>query len=430
MIGAAASDPGGYRSVVLVGSTPAIGTVFGSAAKADLRNLAIVFGGYDEFAPLMWQVERGFEVPNSKALQALFAIATPVTPGKIYGDVAAGTARVLYVPPVTHPWEHFSVGGVAPVVDWFQKTLDGEARPLPSTEQTWIWKEVGTLIAFIGCVIVILASFNLLLAAPWLRRLAQAPQAGLERRGGRWWLSFAIIAALPAVTFFPLMKLGMLFFPMRLFPQWITNQLLVWALVGAVLTLVIGLVLKAPRPTVRTDWPRSIVIALLSVGVGYLSLHLVDRVFHVDYRFWVLGLKPLAGLHAGYAMAYLPLWTVFFVVALRALHANLAVNGDSRPAQYASGVLAMCLGFAVLLAIQYGALFATGRLAMAEPLNTIIAIQFVPLLAVVGLIAVFTWRRTGSYLPGALICALFITWYVVAGTATHWSPQFQLPMPG
>ncbi len=43
VIGAAASDPGGYRSVVLVGSTPAIGAVFGSAARADLRNLAIVF---------------------------------------------------------------------------------------------------------------------------------------------------------------------------------------------------------------------------------------------------------------------------------------------------------------------------------------------------------------------------------------------------
>lgn len=430
VVGAAASDPQGYRSAVLVGSTPAIGAVFGSAARAELRNLAVVFGGYDEFAPLMWQVERGFDVPTSKAMQALFGTTGPIRPGQVYGDLAAGTARVLYVPPVTHPWEHFSVGGVAPVVDWFQQTLDGAASPLPATDQIWIWKEVGTLAAFAGCIILILASFNLLLSAPWLRTLAQPPQGGVERRDGRWWLSFAITAALPAATFFPLMKLGMLFFPMQLFPQWITNQLLVWALIGAVLTLILGVVLKSSRPAVRADWPRGIAVALLSVGVGYLSLHLVDRLFHVDYRFWVLGLKPLDALHAGYALAYLPLWTAFFVVALRALHANLAVKGDSRLAQYAGGVLAMGLGFAVLLAIQYGALFTTGRLAMAEPLNTIIAIQFVPLLAVVGLIAVFTWRRTGSYLPGALICALLVTWYVVAGTATHWSPQFQLPMPG
>jgi len=40
------------------------------------------------------------------------------------------------------------------------------------------------------------------------------------------------------------------------------------------------------------------------------------------------------------------------------------------------------------------------------PLSTIIAIQFVPLFAIVAIIATFTWRRTGSSLPGALICGL------------------------
>ena len=129
------------------------------------------------------------------------------------------------------------------------------------------------------------------------------------------------------------------------------------------------------------------------------------------------------------ALAYLPLWTVFFVVALRGLHGRLAVAGEGRWSHYFAGMAAMSLGFAVLLAIQYGALFLTGRLAMAEPLNTIIAIQFVPLMALVGVITVFTWRRTGSHLPGALICALLLAWYVSAGTATHWSPNFQLPIP-
>jgi len=39
------------------------------------------------------------------------------------------------------------------------------------------------------------------------------------------------------------------------------------------------------------------------------------------------------------------------------------------------------------------------------------------LLAICAVDAAFTWRRTGSGLPGALICGLFVTWYVVAGTA-------------
>ena len=30
----------------------------------------------------------------------------------------------------------------------------------------------------------------------------------------------------------------------------------------------------------------------------------------------------------------------------------------------------------------------------------------------------------------ALICALLLSWYVTAGTATHWYPGFKLPTPG
>jgi hypothetical protein len=91
----------------------------------------------------------------------------------------------------------------------------------------------------------------------------------------------------------------------------------------------------------------------------------------------------------------------------------------------------MAGGFFVFVAWQYGTLFATGFLATPdEPLNTIIAIQFVPLLAIIGVIGAFTYRRTNSYVPGALICALLISWYVTAGTADHWAPGFQPQLPG
>ncbi|WP_332766571.1 alpha/beta hydrolase [Phenylobacterium sp.] len=429
VVGAAASDPDGYRSAVLEGSTPAIGAVFGSQAKAELRNLALVFGGYDEFAPLMWQVERGSDVAKSKALQALFGTTAPVVEGRVYGDLKAGTARVLYNPAITHPWEHFSVAGVAPAVDWFQQTLDGEANPLPPTEQIWIWKEVGTLIAFAGLVVLLLGTFQLLLAAPWFSGLVQPAAPAAETRDRRWWMAFVLTASIPAITYLPLMFVGQAFLPIPGFPQWVTNQLLVWALANAVITLLLGLVLKSAKPAFATDWLKSAAIAVATVAVGYASLALVDALWHVDYRFWVLGLKPLDGLHLTYALAYLPLWTAFFLVALRALHANLGRKGEGK-GQYLTAALAMCLGFIVLLSLQYASLFATGVLAIDQPLNTIIGIQFVPLLAIVGVIAVFTYRRTNSYVPGALICALFITWYVVSGTATHWSPDFQLPIPG
>jgi hypothetical protein len=96
-----------------------------------------------------------------------------------------------------------------------------------------------------------------------------------------------------------------------------------------------------------------------------------------------------------------------------------------RAALYLTNILALTLGFIVLLGLQYGTLFLSGKLFNPlpdpgfVPLSTIVAIQFVPLLAIAAIVATFTWRRTGSSLPGALICGLFVTWYVVAGTATQ-----------
>jgi hypothetical protein len=77
------------------------------------------------------------------------------------------------------------------------------------------------------------------------------------------------------------------------------------------------------------------------------------------------------------------------------------------------------------MGLQYGTLWLSGKLFNPlpdpgfVPLSTIVAIQFVPLLAIAAIIATFTWRRTRSSLPGALICGLLVTWYVVAGTATQ-----------
>lgn len=425
ILAAAAEHPDGYRSVVLEGSTPGL---LGAKAPESPRNVAVVFGKYEEFSGLMWQVPTGADVVRSKRLMAFFGTAEPVQPERLYGSIEAGTARMLYAPAVTHPGEHFSAGGIGAAVDWFQRTLSGAASPRPPADQVWMWKEVGTLLSFFGLVWLIVSTFDLLLGLPAFAGLNRPGEAANERRGGRWWLAFAITAALPALTYFPLMKVGQLFFPMPGFPQWVHNQLLVWALGTGLITLVLGLVLRT-RARFTNRWGLSALIALATMAVALGASYLTDALFKTDFRFWVLGLKPLSAERAVTLLPYLVLWAVFFLVAIRALTANLAVKGEGLFSQAGWAKAAMSLGFVVLVAWEYATLFATGRLATpAEPLNTIVAIQFVPLLAVVGAIGAWTWRRTNSYVPGALICAVLIGWYVTSGTANHYAPGFESPL--
>ena len=415
---AAKANPDGYRSMVLVGSTPGIFGAPEGEGRTFPRNLAVVFGQYDEFPDLMWQVPTGGDIVRSPRLQALFGTDGPVKPGQIYGDIAAGDARWLQVPPITHPWEHFSGSGVGTTVDWLQQTLEGETRPLPPQDQVWFWKELGTLAGLVGAVLLILGTFSALSAVTQ----APAAQPRNQTRDRRWWIAFVLTGALPALTYFPFMTLGQLVSAGPLFPQQVTNQLLVWALLNGLITLVLGLVLRGPAPRFQHRWWLSPLIALASVGMAYGAVLACSTLFTTDFRFWVLALKPLDERQMALALVYLCPWILFFLVSHRAVAARISLSGQSARAEMAAWALAMSLGFVALLVLEYGALFLTGRLLTpAEPLNTIIAIQFAPLLAVIGLIGAFTYRRSNTYVPGAVICGLLITWYIVGGTATHWA---------
>jgi dienelactone hydrolase len=421
VLAAAKAAPDAYRALVLEGSST--GAPFAADGDAAWpRNLAVVFSQYDEFAKLMWGVDRAKDVAASAKLATLFGTTAPVAANRLYGSVDLGTARILKTPPVTHPGDHISRTAIGDATDWFSRTLRGGA-PKVASDQTWPWKEVGTLIAFVGFVSLLLGTFDLLLRTPPFAALRAAPAPARTARDGRWWATLIAGALIPAITYFPFMALGgLLLPPSAIFRQTVTSQIMFWALLNAAIVLLLGLLLKAPRPATAPRPGLGLVIAVVTVAVGFLAVWVSDVLFKTDLRFFVLALK-LPAAHQWIAfLIYLAPLTGFFAVTLGALHRNLAVAGEGAARSYLSAIAALALGFAVLLALDYGWLFATGALLTPwDPLDTVIAMQFLPLMTIVAVISAFAWRRTGSALPGALICGLFVTWYITAGTATHWA---------
>ncbi|WP_375789092.1 hypothetical protein ACE10Z_17895 [Bradyrhizobium sp. Pha-3] len=389
-----------------------------------------MFAQYEEFPELMWGVDLARDVTMSPKLWALFGTQGAIEPGKVYGDPANGSARVLYTPATTHPAEHISHEAIGYSLDWFAKTLKG-GTPRPVDDQIWFRKEIGTLIALIGFVALVIGTFDGLLEAPMFSRLRLPAVADgtmpphEAAKGRRWTAAFILSALIPALTYYPAFALGGTFAtPSAFLPQGITNQILVWAIINGLITL--ALMWFAPKRATRAGLVgQSVVIAMASVAVGYAALWLADLAFKIDFRFWIVALKLMSAKQFLIFLIYLIPFTAFFVVALHVLHRNFSTMGAPRGALYLTNILALTLGFIVLLVLQYGTLWLTGKLLNPipdpgfVPLSTIVAIQFVPLLAIVAVIATFTWRRTGSSLPGALIAGLFVTWYIVAGTATQ-----------
>lgn len=420
VLAAAAAMPDAYKAIVLEGSST--GAPFAKEGDTTWpRNLAVVFSKYDEFSQLMWHVDRAQDAPDSPKLQTVFGATGTIVPGQVYGDIAAGTARLLQTPNTTHPGDHISPEAIGYSIDWFAQTLDG-GNGLASSDQIWLWKEIGTLIALVGFVVLLAGSFEMLLSTQAFAHLRRSPTtAAHATRGGKWWLAFALSAFVPVLTYYLFFSWGAQLLPgSALLPQTITSQIAFWAVLNGLIILAVGLVLKGDKVEARGNIAGSILIALATVGIGYLFVIAADFLFKIDFRFWVVALKPLSLLQAKIALVYLVPFTLFFVLALRGLHTGLSVKGDGRVAQYTANIAALALGFLVFLAVQYGWLLFSGHLfSLNEPLNTVIAIQFLPLMAIIAFLSTFAYRRTGSYLPGAFINALFVTWYIVAGQATQ-----------
>src|SRR5205814_1237421 len=269
VLAAATAMPNDYKAMVLEGSST--GKPFATDGTTNWpRNVALVFAQYEEFSNLMWGVERARDVTQSPKLWAMFGTQGPVEPGKVYGDIGQGTARVLYTPAITHPAEHISRQAIGYSLDWFAKTLQG-GTPRPADDQIWLRKEIGTLIALIGFVALLIGVFDGLLDIPVFShlRLPEIADGTMPEhtaaKGRRWTAAFILSAFIPALTYYPAFALASNFVKASPYlPQGITNEIMVWAIINALITL--ALMRLAPKRASRAGIiGPSILIAVATI---------------------------------------------------------------------------------------------------------------------------------------------------------------------
>ena len=431
---AAAAMPDGYKAMVLAGSsTGTFGAPAGSATKP--RNLLLIFSRFDEFSELMWGSDTAAGIKQTDKLKTLFGTHESVVVGRDYGDKATGTARKLTMPAVTHPGDHLSTEAVEDAIDWFDSTLGQNTarndQSIASKAQIWYWKELATLAALMGLVMLVFPLLEL-----GLKYFGQdlQPVAARSTGAGVSKLTLGSMILIPILTFFPLQNLADVLLPANGFlPQQITNGVLLWAWGNALLTLVMlwvthrltgapglaesGLMLKSKQV------PAILTIAATVFASLYLLVYLADAWLTVDLRFWVIALKAMSPIQAATFLIYLVPFTLFFVIQSAGLHGQLRWSPDQPTKAMWCNALVLCVGYVGLLLVQYIPLLLGGTLLIAsQPLLSIVAFQFVPIMLVVGLISTFCWQRTGSVYLGACLNGLLVTWYLVAGTATQAIP--------
>jgi hypothetical protein len=443
---AAGVYPDDYKSINVQGSST--GTFGAPEGTADWpRNFALTFSTWDEFSELMWGAKTGTAIMETEKLQTAFGTDETVVVGQLYGSIEDGTARMLYQPTTTHPGDHLNSAAIGSSVEWMQMTLEG-GNDLDPYNQVWMWNEIGRLVALIGMVISMIATGHFLLKTAYFSELAKELPEAKAITGNLRWAAYVLTAAIPTFTFFWFQNTVKTFFmggenpllfaaPTPIFAQDITNGIVVWALGNGLITIVIFLAWHysfnkdavLANYGLNLSWQyilKSILLAVLVMLSGYILLGAADLLLKVDFRFWVVSVKLMSPLQFRIFLGYLPFFTIFFLILGVALHGQLRLqeaNGSEAPMWRAmlANVGLLVIGIIVMLLIQYIPLMAGNSLPLGESLLTIVAFQFVGLLSIVGVFTTFFFRRTGTIFVGAFLCALFITWVVVAGQATHFA---------
>jgi pimeloyl-ACP methyl ester carboxylesterase len=434
---AAEANPTGYRSVVLEGSsTGSYGTPEGTATFP--RNMLVVFDKYDEFSDLMWGAPIAKDIVNTSKLKKAFDTTETVEVGKLYGSIEQGTARKLLMPTMEHPMLHWSTEAIGDAVTWMQATLKG-GNAIPPSNQIWYWKEIGTLIAMIGMVLLLFPIGGYLLKTNYFKGLNEAPAPPKSASGLGWWIGAAITVLLPIAVYLWAWKgngKGMQK-ASWLLPQAITTTIMFWAVVVGAISLVLLLLWHflsnrkkgGSFATYGFTWKnkglqlgkvgKSFLLALIVVFAAYLTLVFSAWAFTTDYRIWVFAIKPMTLLQFGIFLRYLIPLAFYFLIIGMVIHGELRRQSGAW-AQTVVNILLLIGAYVLFFLYQYIPLFSGKTMSIADAhLPTIVLFQYVPIFIIVGLVSTHFYRKTGHIFVGSFINALLITWIVVAGQATH-----------
>ena len=431
-------------------SMPQIPAIPGGPKVGDLHaNVGINAGYYDE-ASAAWPGGNGDLSGHSKiSLDFINSVLpadqhiTSAELGKVYGNVADKTMRVVYNPKDTHPLQTISPASAAVTVDFFTQAFQMN-NPIPSGNSTAFPKELFNFLGVIGILMTIVPFGALLLKVPAFASLQtsevppELPGLTNGRRKWSFWGCWALSWIVSGVTFLPLAQLQSVIFPTAAsytgtswFPQPQSNALIIWGVFNAVIGLVLFFVNYkigkkdgvAPEmlgiKISAKEFLKTLALAVC-VFVGFYGIVMfASYFFNTDFRFWLLAIKGFTPDKIFVMLQYLPFFFIFFAANSIMVNSSSRVSGQKQWFNLLLCGLANVLGLVIVIVMQYGTLFATGVCLWTGPwVWPTCAFALVPLMFVVPYISRYLFKATGKVWLGALTNSLIFTMILVANTST------------
>ncbi len=413
------------------------------------RDVGVISAIYDEFFGTS-QAEDGSKLSSpyfmdTDCAQAFLNFgADPATSEKreayteYYQDVdGKNTLRVIYRPPIIHPWSHFSARSESYVIDFFSKTL-GAVTPIDANNQVWQWKEASNLVGVIGFAMFICAFAVLMVFTPAFASLraneGAVPFKVESKQGKLWfWLALLLGGIFGCVVYLPLVNLG----NGMSVAQGEAMGLGLWSTACGVFAIASMIVYyfaygkKHGFDAVASGMKQplkklglSALLAVIVVTVAYGIVFVLDYFFLADFRLWTLAIKAFEAP----ILRYLPYVLLFVTYYVGVSVANNCVNYNSVGGKFNGLICAVFAAFPALVLpwIQYITYYTTNQMmwyqvSMATPNYPMFVLWLFPIvLILLGTTAIsrVIYKYTKNPYIAGIINAIIVGLITITNTCT------------
>ena len=404
-------------------------------------NMGVSYALYDEGA--FRNDLQGWDAGNMKIAPESLRTVNSVLPkdkkvtevelGKYYGDRSNNTLRVIFNEELLHPFQPYNKEATKNQLDYFDKVF-GAPISINSNNQIWQYKELFTLINMIVSLLMLIPIAKLFLSLSFYKDIVKDIPASLPEQTSKskmiFWSVFFISALIACISFIPMVDVAKILFYESanreltwFFPQRMNNSVMLWAAFNGSIGLVIFFIsyyFFGRHHGVNTNsWGlqinkvelfKTIILGLSIFICYYVILYFVYFLFHIDYRFWFMGVRIFQPEMLLVLVMYFPLFFIFF------FSNSLRVNGAMRfkdQSEWKSRLIAgfaNSLGLMMIIVIQYVTFASTGTVFWTTNwLSVNLLFGIVPMMFILPYFNRIFFQLTGRvYLGPIVTCLIFI----------------------
>ncbi len=356
--------------------------------------------------------------------------------GKYYGDKKNRSLRIVFNEKLLHPFQPYNKEATANQLDFFDIVFDFPNK-INSSNQIWQFKELFTLINMVVSLLMLIPLTRLFLKFKFFSSLIKTVPDPLPRQSIKgktvFWLIFFVSATIACVSFIPMVDLAKILFVDAanreltwFFPQRMNNSVMLWAALNGTIGLIIFILsyyfFGRHHGTQTESWGlniswydfgKTILVGILVFISYYLILFFIYYLFHIDYRFWFMGVRVFQPEMILVLLMYFPLFFIFFFSNSLRVNGSMRFQGQAEWKSRLIGAFANSLGLIFIIIIQYSVFAVTGTVYWSSNstdwLSVNLLFGIVPMMFILPYFNRIFFEMTGRvYLGPIITCLIFI----------------------